>query len=346
MKKGILFLILLSGLFMAYRSDHTEGFRIPEGFPPPVYSFASNLLTEEKIQLGRALFYDNLLSRNQTISCASCHSNYNAFAHTDHALSHGIDDSIGTRNAPALINLAWQNSFMWDGAINHLDMQALAPMHNRLEMDESIEHVVQKLQATPVYRKLYYEAFGDSTVTGEHTLKAMSAFMLTLVSAGSKYDSVKLHRSVFTLQESKGYNLFKTHCAGCHTEPMFTNYSFQNNGLPVDEYLHDAGRMRISKNPGDSMKFKVPTLRNVEYTFPYMHDGRFRQLSEVINHYNQGIRSSSTLSPLLKKPMQLTSEQKVDLIAFLLTLSDKHFIFNAKHAYPRNIFFPQAKESK
>jgi cytochrome c peroxidase len=344
MKTKLIFLLLLSGFFTAYQSVPEALFSIPPGFPPPAYSFAANQLTADKVLLGRALFYDNLLSGNQTVSCASCHSSYNAFAHTDHALSHGINDSIGTRNTPALINLAWQKLFMWDGAINHLDMQALAPMHNAIEMDERIDHVVLKLQSDTHYPLLFYKAFHDSSITGEHTLKALSAFMLTLVSAESKYDSVQRHQSTFSLQEKKGYALFKQHCNTCHTEPLFTNHSFQNNGLPPDPVLNDHGRMKISLNSADSLKFKVPTLRNIEYTFPYMHDGRFKRIAEVLNHYNTGISASPTLSPLLKKPMQLTSADKVDLTAFLLTLSDKHFIFNANHAFPRDIFLPQAKD--
>lgn len=346
MKKTLVIIGLISFIFTAFKPEDLALFQKPRKFPPPVYDFSKNPVTADKIALGRALFYDNILSKNNTISCASCHSNYNAFAHTDHALSHGIYDSIGTRNAPALINLAWQRIFMWDGAINHLDMQALAPMHNKIEMDERIENVVKKLQLTPLYPTLFYKAYHDSLITGEHILKAMSAFMLTLVSANSKYDSVKNGHARFNTQEQSGYLLFSKHCAVCHTEPLFTNYQFDNNGLKPDPTLNDMGRMAITKDKADSLKFKVPTLRNIEFTYPYMHDGRFKNLNEVINHYTSGILRSPTLSAHLQKPIALTSNEKVDLVAFLLTLSDREFIFNAKHAYPRNIFFPQAKESK
>lgn len=174
-----------------------------------MYDFSKNSLSQSKIDLGRALFYDPILSRNNTISCASCHSQYSAFTHIDHSLSHGIDDKIGNRNSPALMNLAWQNSFMYDGAVNHLDVQALAPINNPLEMDENMAHVIEKLQNKKLYKTLFYKAYKDTVITGERTLKALSQFMLTLVSSNSKYDSVMRKQKQFTLQEDKGYQLFK-----------------------------------------------------------------------------------------------------------------------------------------
>jgi cytochrome c peroxidase len=242
------------------------------------------------------------------------------------------------------MNLAWQTSFMRDGAINHLDMLALAPMSNPDEMDENIRHVVFKLQANNVYPKLFFEAFGDSVITGEHTLKAIAQFMLTLVSSNSKYDSVMRKQSVFTSQEKNGYVLFKKNCASCHTEPLFTNDNFRNNGLAIDTTLKDFGRYRVTKNPSDSLKFKVPTLRNIEFSYPYMHDGRFKKLSQVINHYTNGIEKNRTLAPELQIAIELTSNEKVDIIAFLLTLSDKSFLFNPKYFYPKEIFSKTVKD--
>ena len=211
-------------------------------------------------------------------------------------------------------------------------------------MDENIAHVVIKLQESKLYPKLFYMAFGDSVITGEHTLKAISQFMLTLVSSDSKYDSVMRKQSVFTSQENNGYILFKKNCASCHTEPLFTNDDFRNNGLPVDTTLNDFGRYRITKNPSDSLKFRVPTLRNIEFSYPYMHDGRFKKLSQVMNHYTNGIEKNKTLAPELQQPIVLTSNEKVDIIAFLLTLTDKSFLFNAKYYYPKEIFSQKAKD--
>lgn len=328
----------------AFQQWETPLFTAPKHWPAPYYNFKSNPLTPSKVLLGRVLFYDPILSKDNTISCASCHSSYVAFTHIDHALSHGINNKIGTRNAPALMNLAWQPLFMWDGAINHLDVQALAPINHPDEMGENINHVVQKLQQSPLYPPLFYTAFGDSVITGEHMLKAMSQFMLTLVSSNAKYDSVMRKESTFSSQEKNGYRLFQQHCASCHSEPLFTNYQFKNNGLAVDSFLHDIGRMKITKNSSDSLCFKVPTLRNIEFSYPYMHDGRFKKLSEVIHHYTQGMQHTPTLAPELQQPIVLSSNEKVDLIAFLLTLSDKHFLFNTDYTYPRTIFFPAPQE--
>ena len=344
MKRKLLIFSFLCLAILAFHSVDEMQFEVPSNFPKPDYDFSKNPLSENKIQLGRALFYDPILSRNNMISCASCHSQFSAFTHVDHALSHGIEDKIGFRNSPTLMNLAWQTLFMRDGAINHLDVQALAPISNPLEMDENIAHVVIKLQESKLYPKLFYMAFGDSVITGEHTLKAISQFMLTFVSSDSKYDSVMRKQSVFTSQENNGYILFKKNCASCHTEPLFTNDDFGNNGLPVDTTLNDFGRYRITKNPSDSLKFRVPTLRNIEFSYPYMHDGRFKKLSQVMNHYTNGIEKNKTLAPELQQPIVLTSNEKVDIIAFLLTLTDKSFLFNAKYYYPKEIFSQKAKD--
>ena len=327
----IVFFVVLCAFNIATESL----FDVPQNWPKPVYDFKKNPLTKEKIELGREFFYDPILSKNNSISCASCHSPYTAFTHVDHDLSHGIDDRIGTRNSPALMNLAWQKLFMWDGAINHLDMQALAPISHPDEMGETMERVIEKLKQSNKYRYLFKKAFKDTTITGQYTLKAISQFMLTLVSANSKYDSVMRKQTYFTEQENKGYKLFKQHCSSCHTEPLFTNNEFENNGLLIDTTLNDFGRMRITKNPLDSLKFKVPTLRNIEFSFPYMHDGRFRKLSDVLKHYTSGIIKSNTLSKQLQQPIVLSSNDKVDLTAFLLTLTDKKFLFNPKYTVPK-----------
>ncbi len=344
MKKTIVLLILFCLLLAAFKTTEEINFIVPENWPAPQYDFSKNPLSTEKIELGRALFYDPVLSRNNTVSCASCHSQYTAFTHADHALSHGIEDRIGTRNSMALMNLAWQKTFMWDGAINHLDMQALAPISNHNEMDEKIDQVITKLQHTPIYPPLFYKAFGDSVISGEHTLKSISQFVLTLVSANSKYDSVLRKESVFSYQEKNGYKLFRQNCASCHKEPLFTNGQFENNGLPIDTTLNDIGRMKITNDVKDYLRFKVPTLRNIQFSNPYMHDGRFKRLFDVLNHYTGGIQQGKTLSKQLLKPIVLSPDEKVDLVAFLLTLTDKAFLFNPKHAYPKNIFSPLPRE--
>ena len=335
--------ILLFLLITAFTTRESN-FSYPSSWPKPTYDFSKNPIEKNKVNLGRVLFYDPILSENNSISCESCHSPYSAFTHIDHALSHGIYDSIGTRNSLALMNLAWKKTFMWDGAINNLDMQALAPISHPLEMGSSIKKVVIKLQASKKYRQLYFQAYGDSIPTGEKTLKAISQFLLTLVSANSKYDKVMSGDLQFTAQEKNGYTLFQKNCSSCHREPLFTNDEFANNGLPDNPTLKDKGRMHITLDSTDTYKFKIPTLRNIEYTFPYMHDGRFKKLSEVMNHYTSGIIQSKTLAPELKEKIKLTENEKVDLISFLLTLSDKEFVFNSNHTYPKEIISSTAKD--
>lgn len=315
-----------------------QNFTQPNQWPKPVYHFEKNRLTKEKILLGRVLFYDPILSNDSSISCNSCHSPFSAFTHVDHALSHGIHDSIGTRNSPALMNLAWQKSFMWDGAINNLDMQSLAPISHPAEMASNINDVIKKLNRSKLYKKLFLTAFEDSIATSQHTLKAIAQFMLTIISCNSKYDRVMHNEDKFSLQEENGYTIFKKNCASCHTEPLFTNGEFENNGIGIDPSLNDVGRRKITQKAEDELKFKVPTLRNIEFSYPYMHDGRFKKLLDVLNHYSSGIKPGKTLSNQLKQNIELTSNDKVDLMAFLLTLSDKKFLFDSKFAYPKEVF--------
>jgi cytochrome c peroxidase len=226
---------------------------------------------------------------------------------------------------------------MWDGAINHLDMQALAPISDSAEMGENLVHVIAKLQAKKPYPSLFRDAFGDSLITGERLLKAIAQFQLTLVSSGAKYDEVKAGSAIFSAQEAKGYSLFQQHCNTCHTEPLFSSYAFENNGLPVDTILNDYGRGSITQRQEDSLTFKVPSLRNLSYTYPYMHDGRFRKLSQVLQHYTDDSRAPDFLNKEQLNPMNLSANEKTDLIAFLLTLDDKAFVFDPKHQFPREI---------
>ncbi|MCB9359688.1 MAG: cytochrome-c peroxidase [Flavobacteriales bacterium] len=332
------------GLAMLFPTNTTSvKINYPDYFPKPNYNFNKNPLTQEGIDLGRKLFYDPILSKDSSISCSNCHLSYTAFTHVDHRLSHGVNDSIGNRNSPSLMNLAWHTSFMWDGAVNHLDVQALAPISHPAEMDEDLNNIIRKLKKTS-YPSMFYQAFGNSKITGENLLKAISQFELTLISCNSKYDSVMAKTATFSLQEDNGYKLYKNKCSSCHTEPLFTNNQFENNGLEIDSVLNDLGRYRITKNPNDSLKFKIPTLRNIEFSFPYMHDGRYQTITEVLNHYTNNITPSNTLAKQLKNPIKLTSNEKVDLTAFLLTLTDKNFLFNKEHNFPYHLFFPKTKD--
>jgi cytochrome c peroxidase len=326
-------LILLSLASGLYKTTPIY-FEVPKGWPKPQYDFKKNPLTEEGFQLGRKLFYDPILSRDNTISCASCHLQQTGFTHVDHELSHGIDGKIGTRNSLALMNLAWSKDFMWDGGVNNLEVQPLNPITSSLEMDETLDHVVQKLQENMNYPALFQKAFGTSKITGQLTLKALSQFVVMLQSSNSKYDKVVRNEVVFTEQEQKGYGLFKNHCATCHQEPLFTSDKFEYNGLSIDTTLNDFGRMKITQKKEDSLRFKVPTLRNIQFTSPYMHDGRFKTLMEVIKHYNT-LSSNKLLPKELANPMKLTDNDRVDLMAFLVCLTDKEFLFNKRFGYPK-----------
>lgn len=330
--------LFLAALLIVFVTGTKYQFSRPEHFPEPVYNFSENPLSEAKINLGRALFYDNILSVDSSVSCASCHSVYNAFAHTDHARSHGIQDRIGRRNAPALINLAWQPLFMWDGAINHLDVQSLAPLSHPDEMGNNLNTVLARLRKSTLFPTLFNSAYGDTSITSERFMKSIAQFILTLVSANSKYDRVKRSEATFSAQELHGYDLFKQHCNTCHQEPLFSDYSFRNNGMPLNPDLNDSGRVAISLKPEDRFRFKVPTLRNLEYSYPYMHDGRFTRLSHVLKHYAEPGGNPGITDAALASGIKLSEENKTDLMAFLLTLNDSSFVFNPSFAYPFNVF--------
>lgn len=299
-------------------------FAIPPGWPYPHYDFSTNRLTKDGFILGRKLFYDPKLSRDNTISCGSCHQQFAAFSHLDHPVSHGIDGLLGTRNAPGIFNMNWQTNFMWDGGVNHIEVQPLAPITNPVEMDEDIANVVLKLQNDPAYRDLFEKAFGTTTVTSQLIFKAMAQFMGMMVSDGSKYDKFTRGQLSLNANESAGLALFQTHCASCHTAPLFTNNQYMNNGL--DSTFTDPGRGGITLMPSDSGTFKVPSLRNVALTSPYMHDGRFETLQQVLDHYSGGIKNSSTLHPTLAGGIALTAQEKTDIIHFLDALTDQSFI--------------------
>ena len=331
--------IILISLAFAKRITTPIYFQTPKGWPKTHYDFSKNPLTEEGFQLGRHLFYDPILSRDSTISCASCHLQATGFTHVDHSLSHGIDGKIGTRNSMALVNLAWTKDFLWDGGANHLDVQPLNPITSSIEMDETLEHVVAKLQKSEKYQQLFEQAFGTTKITGQLTLKALSQYMLLLQSSNSKYDKVMRKEAVFSLNEKRGYDLFKSNCASCHQEPLFTNEKFEFNGLAMDTTLNDTGRMKITNKTEDYMRFRVPTLRNVQFTFPYMHDGRMKTLTEVVKYYNS-LPKNKKLPKELAEPMHLSDNDRVDLVAFLKTLTDtedsERTTINRKYV----IFFP------
>ena len=335
-------LLVLGALFInackktgADSGPHPLTFTVPAGFPQPQYTFTNNPLTEEGVELGRKLFYDGRLSKDGNFPCASCHQQFAAFATFDHNLSHGFNNQFTTRNAPGLFNMAWIGNMHWDGGINNLEVQPLAPITAPNEMAEDINSVLNKLQQDPGYPGMFKAAFGDETINSQRMLWALTQFVGSLISADSKYDRVKKGLALFTPEEQNGYAIFQAKCASCHTEPLFTDNSFRNTGLAPDPFLQDYGRMRITGKSEDSLKFKVPSLRNVFLTFPYGHDGRFFSVGQVLDHYSDFVEDGPTVDPLVKNKIPLSLVDKYYLQQFLRSLTDSTFIKDTRFSEPQ-----------
>jgi len=305
----------------------------PAHFPQAHYQFGDNTYSKEGFLLGRKLFFDPLLSKDNTISCASCHHQQYAFSDAGFALSTGINGLLGTRNSPPMFNLAWQKTFMWDGGIVHIEIMPLAPINNPVEMDQGLNDLLDKLSNHPQYPQLFNKAFGRDSIDSQQFFWALAQYMSNVVSADSKYDQYIKGEATFSAQEQEGLQLFRTHCEDCHSEPLFTNYSYYNNG--IDTTFADEGRFRITLDSADLGKFKVPSLRNIEKTYPYMHDGRFLTLEDVIEHYTTAIQPSSTLAPVLaahQGGIPLSAAEQDAILAFLKTLTDETFLNNPDYS--------------
>ena len=334
-------IVLLSFLFISCENDSyelipkkdKEIIRVqPEGFPEKAYVGQQNPLTENGVALGKKLFEEGRLSADNLVSCSFCHMQEYAFTHHGHDLSHGVYDQVGMRNTPALQNLVWIKEYFYDGASNNLEMASLVPIHNELEMAETMPSIVKKLENDKAYQQMFLDAFGSTQVTSAGILKALAQYMSVLVSAESKYDLWKKEPIKYPLSsdEVQGYQLFQQKCSSCHSGALFTNQSFINNGLPPNPRINDLGRETVSGDPNDRYKFKVPSLRNVAYIETYMHDGRFRTLESVLRFYNEGMVYSETIDEQLVNDgrigIPMTAEEQRLIIAFLKTLSDKNFI--------------------
>lgn len=333
----------------------------PSYFTPNNYIpvSADNPLTNEGVELGRKLFYETMLSADNTLSCASCHDQ--SFAFTDKGLdfSIGITGEKGTRNSMPLFNLAYQENksasihkFFWDGAAPSLERQSIVPIQAPNEMAASLPVVIARLQAHPTYPKLFKKAFGTDSIYTLLVQKAIAQFERTLLSFNSKYDRYLATRDlgVFTESERNGLFLFTSennpdlglkgadcfHCHGADKSIFMTDFQFHNNGLSANPT--DSGLFRITNQLNDIGKFKTPSLRNLAFTAPYMHNGSLKTLEEVIDFYDSGVKNSPWVDPFIAKHLplglQLTPEQKQDLISFLLTMTDSSFIKNTKFAKP------------
>ena len=304
---------------------------VPPGIPPPVYNFQNSPLTEEGILLGRKLFYDGRLSKDGLYSCASCHQPAAAFTTFEHDRSHGYNNSHTLRNAPGLFNLAWYPYYNQDGSEKDLASLFRKHIEHPGEMGENMENVKRKIESDVSYKSFFANTYGDEKVTTARIFDALSQFTLSLVSFDSKYDKVKKGEAEFTPEEENGYILFQQKCASCHKEPLFTDFSFRNVGLEVDMMLNDFGRKRVTGRSDDSLKFRVPGLRNVEFTSYYTHDGRMSLARHMLWHYRSGVNQSPTLDPLLTNGIPITATEEDQLVAFMRTLSDSGFLNNPKN---------------
>jgi cytochrome c peroxidase len=299
---------------------------------------ADNPLTQEGVALGKKLFFDTILSGDETQSCASCHDPKKSFT-DQQQFSNGVNDNLGTRNAMPLFNLAWNfdERFAWDGKEFSLEKQALEPVSNPIEMHGNWENITKKLQNNLEYKDLFLRAFGTSIIDSTLVTKAIAQFERTLISGNSKFDKYLRGEINLTPEEQNGFDVFMDeskgdcfHCHGSDNNPIWSDNKFHNNGL--DNVFVDLGLGKITGDPKDNGKFKSPSIRNLAFTAPYMHDGRFATLEEVINHYSEGLKRSPTIDPLMKKVdeggVHLSTQDKSNLKAFLQTLSDYNFINN------------------
>lgn len=349
--KTFFFLGFCALLFIGCEPDNEPLYGDTTEYQYPTYSTLpmlrlpqDNIPTEEGVRLGKKLFFDANLSRNGTQSCGSCHNQQFAFTDNLLAVSTGINGQSGTRNSMPLFNLMWHNEFFWDGRANSLREQALMPIEDPIEMDHSLSAVVQYLANHNEYPDLFGFAFGTPEVTEERIGLALEQFMMTLISGDSKYDRFLRGEAQLTDSEERGRLLFFTEvspnnpgqgadCFHCHGGGLFTNNQFINNGL--DETLSDLGYYDVTGLEFDKGKFKTPSLRNIAVSGPYMHDGRFQTLEEVVEHYNSGVKSNSpNLDPnmhALEDGLGLSEQQKIDLIAFLHTLTDYTYLNNPEY---------------
>ena len=307
-----------------------------------------NPLTVQGVKLGRMLFYENRLSGDNSMACASCHKQENAFSDTNR-FSTGIDGLKGARQAMSAVNMLWNtNGYFWDGRADKLRDQSLIPIEDEIEMHEKLPNVVAKLEQDTMYTNQFYRAFGSEEITSHRISLALEQFMNSIVSYRSKYDQYMAGNTMFTEQEERGMELFfdeynpffpetsGADCGHCHSGKTFISQEYMNNGL--DSVYNDQGRKRVTGQAGDEGAMKVTTLRNIVLTPPYMHDGRFSTLEEVIDHYNSGLQNAPALDPALAMTMgtglMLSDQDKSDLIEFLHTLTDAALITDPRYATP------------
>lgn len=312
--------------------------KIPEGFPDMLIP-GDNPMTVEGVALGRQLFYDPILSGDNSQSCADCHTQSYSFSDNGKQFSEGIDGIEGDRNSPPVINIGWMPQLFWDGRANGVERQALGPVPNPIEMHLKWTEAMHKLQQHNDYPDLFFKAFGTRDIDSNLVVKAIAQFERTLISSDTKWDRYLRGEATLTQAEAQGFEIFFTEkgdCFHCHATILYTDNLFHNNGL--DAVFTDNGLAEVTNDLNDIGKFKTPTLRNWEFTAPYMHDGRFATIEEVIDFYSEGVVWSPTVDPLMKQVnqggVQLTGQEKSHLIAFLKTLTDTTFVNNPEFSDP------------
>jgi cytochrome c peroxidase len=334
---SVLLVAITAWSFALLHSPKPIPIKIPSNFPSPVYDLTINPITEEGFALGRQLFYEPLLSRDSNVSCGSCHQQSAAFIQAGHDFSHGVDNLHGRRNALPIFNALFYKTFFWDGGVHNLDMVPVNPIENRIEMDEKVDNVLRKLNTSSQYRMLFKQAFKTDSITSKEFLQAFAQFMAAMISANSRYDKyVRNEGESLNSDELNGLAIFKQKCSSCHATDLFTDGSYRNNGI-TNDFRFDKGREEITLNESDKGKFKVPTLRNIEYTAPYMHNGSLATLEDVLQHYTSGMKPSKTVDSAFCKNngtfgIDLTADEQKNLIAFLKTLSDKEFITDKRYS--------------
>lgn len=307
--------------------------QLPAHFPATDF-YQRNPISKEGFELGRRLFYDRRFSVDGSISCGSCHQQIAAFGTYDHDLSHGVNGAHGIRNAMSLFNLAWQTSYGWDGKYASLDEVYAAHITSPIEFGETISNIINKLKSDGQYAQQFKAAYGSSYISQPRIFNALTQFVSAFISSATKYDSVKQNLKSFTASEQAGYTVFLSKCNNCHAEPLFTDFSYRNNGLPLNIF-NDKGRMTVTGSKTDSLKFRVPSLRNIFKSYPFLHDGRFIGFEQIFEHYNSGVQQSASLDPLLSNGIPLTTPERTALVDFFRTLTDSNLTTNSSFSAPQ-----------
>ena len=343
---------VISCAFILYKIHKVTPYQFPSiNYFPKMPVSESNSVTNEGVELGKFLFYDPILSKDSTVSCSSCHQQKNAFSDSPNTYSKGINGFIQKRNTLPLFNLAWYPKLFWDGRVNSIEEQVLHPVRDANEMNLKWIDATEKINRSRFYRLKFYKAFGTSTIDSNLITNAIAQFERTLISHHAKYDNVINGKAKFTMNEIEGLELLndmtKGNCLHCHTTDangLGTTGMYSNNGLDkayTESDFKDIGLGKITHQKNDNGKFKIPSLRNLLFTAPYMHDGRFKTLEEVLDFYSEGLQSSPTIDSKMefihKGGSKLTIYEKQKIIAFMKTLSDSVFISEKKYSNPFKI---------